>query len=324
MRAAILVWAIWAAFAGSVWAVDVIHLKEGEPIPCEILELSDNNVRIKVTISVAGGEAFSTKVVPMASVAFIDFEPEAGEEFLLESGGVEDVGEIEGIWEAKRENLHRRNSNAGEVGLKLAELLVERGSMEDGKALYERVETGDWDEKRRGRARQGRLRVLLAMGEVDAAVKEALAMAEEGGNAEILMDAKYVLASADFDKLKQLEEENPKWDEDDLVRPERNQLYHSVLDQYLQPYLFHGADEAAASRGLLGAIEVYRWAGDNVAALARAKDLLALYPESDAAGKVAELEAGLAMGTDGERATEDSNERDEESMERDEQDEAKE
>ncbi|MEM7145585.1 MAG: hypothetical protein AAF591_10645 [Verrucomicrobiota bacterium] len=320
MRGVVLALLILGAVVSEVWGLDVIHLKEGDPIPCEILELSDNNVRIKVTIKVAGGEAYSTKVVPMATVAFIDFGPEPGEEFLLESGGVEDVDEVEAIWEAKRANLHRPNSSAGEVGLKLAELLVEKGAMEDGKAMYEKVEAGDWDEKRRGRARQGRLRTLLAMGEVDAAVEEALAMAEEGGSAEILMDAKFVLASADFESLRQLEEENPKWEEDDVVRPERNALYHSILDQYLQPYLFHGANEGAASRGLLGAIEVYQWAGEEEAARERAADLVALYPGSEAAGKVATMDFGVEAVSEAGVEAEDSNESQEESSETDEDD----
>jgi hypothetical protein len=298
---------VWMGLMPVAGALDVIHLKQGDPIPCEILELSDNNVRIKETIKVSGGEAFSTKIVPMESVAFIDFGPQPGEEFLLESGGIDDVEEVEALWGAKRSNLHRPNSNAGEVGLKLAGLLLDAGKFENAKALYVTVEDNDWDEKRKARARQGRLRTLLAMGEVEAAVEEALTMAEEGGSAEILMDAKFVLASADFDKLKKLVEDNPKWEEDDLVRPERNALYHGILDQFLHPHLFHGADEAGASRGLWGAVEVYRWAGDDEAALARAKDLLALYPSSEAAAKATALEV--------EKAVEDSNESKEESTE---------
>jgi hypothetical protein len=302
-------------FAGLAWfclfsvarALDVLHLKEGDPIPCEILELSDKNVRIKETIKVAGGEAFSTKIVSMETVAFIDFGPQPGETYLLESGGIEDVQELEVLWDAKRSNLHRPNSNAGDVALKLAGMLLAAGDFEGAKTLYVKVEQGDWDEKRQSRARQGRLRTLLAMGEVDAAVKEAMTMAEEGASAEILMDAKYVLASADFETLKELVEDNPKWEEDDLVRPERDQLYHDILDRYLHPHLFHGADEAAASRGLGAAIKVYQWAGEGEAALARAKDMLALYPSSEAA---VEASAFLAAMTDP-----DSNESNEESSE---------
>jgi hypothetical protein len=299
--------AVWFGLLLAASGLDVLHLKQGDPIPCEILDLSDKNVRIKVTIKVSGGEAFSTKIVPMGQVAFIDFGAQPGEAFLLESGVLEDLEEIEALWDLKRSNLHRPNSNAGEVGLKLAGILLDSRDLEEAKALYAAVEKRDWDEKRRARARRGRLRTLLAMGEVEAAVKEALTMAEEGGSAEILMDAKFVLASADFDELKKLVEENPKWEEDDVVRPERNRLFNDIIDQYLHPYLFHGADEAAASRGLWGAIEVYRWAGESEAALARAQDLLALYPLSEVAPKAAVLVA--------ERVESESNESKEESIE---------
>ena len=80
-----------------------------------------------------------------------------------------------------------------------------------------------------------------------------------------------------------------RWEEDDVVRPERNELYNRTLDQFLYPYLFHGSDEKAASRGLWSAVEVYLSANDRESALARANDIVILYPGSNYAARARTL-----------------------------------
>ncbi len=274
-------------------ALDVLHLKEGDPVKCQILEITDKIVRIKVTIDVpGGGAAFATKVVGMGRVDFIDFGPLAGEGYLLESGTADDLKDLERTWDAKRAHIHRPNSNAGELGLKYADTLRASGKRADielARALYSKIEEEDWEGKRRLQARQGRLQTLLALGEVEAAVREAEEIASQTEDPGILMDAKFVLASADFDRLKKLVEENPRWGQDDVVRPERNRLFNGTLDQYLFPYLFHGSDRASASRGLWSAVEVYLFSGEKDAALARAGDLLRLYPGSEYAERAEKL-----------------------------------
>ena len=73
----------------------------------------------------------------------------------------------------------------------------------------------------------------------------------------MLIEARFVLAKVDFKKLKVLVEENPKWQEDDMVRPDMEKLFHSTVDQFLFPYLFHGTEEEAAARGLMNAAVAY-------------------------------------------------------------------
>lgn len=285
---AILGSAPWLLPARPAFSIDVLHLKEGDPVKCEILDITDQMVRIKVSIKVPGGDAFSTKIVPVAEVALIDFGPLPGETLLLESATVDDLGELEALWNGSRANLHRPNSSAGEIGLLFAAMLLESGKAgAAGRALdvYSRIEKGDWDERRRPRARQGRLRTLLALGRIDDAVKEATEIAMGTEDRGILADAKHILAEADFDKLKKLVEENPRWEEDDEVRPERNALYHDVIDRFLHPYLFHGSDEEAAARGLWSAIEVHLLSGEEEEARRRAGDLVALYPGSSFAAR---------------------------------------
>ena len=273
-------------------ALDVLHFTNGDPVNCEIIEITDKLVRVKVSIEVAGGVAYSTKIFPMAEVAVIDFGPLPGETLLLESAGVGDLEALEELWDARRAHLGLPNSNAGEVGVLYGETLLESsGARAPVRALelFSKIESSDWNEERRMLARQGRLRTLLVLGRIEEAVAEATAVAGETQDVAILTEADHILATADFGRLLELVEENPRWEEDDEVRPLRNELYHGLIDRFLHPYLFRGSSERAAARGLWGAVEVYLSAGETEAARWRAEDIVALYPGSSYAGKAREL-----------------------------------
>ncbi|MFV1995146.1 MAG: hypothetical protein ACC661_06890 [Verrucomicrobiales bacterium] len=310
MRAGVLLLAGAAALLSPAVAAgrDVLHLKQGDPLSCEIIEITDKLVRIKVSIEVEGGEAFSTKTVAMAAVDFIDFGPVPGETLLMENPAAGTPGQWEALWDAVRANLHRPHSSAGEIGLRYGERLLDRGDAGDtrlARDLFVKIEGGDWDERRRLRAKQGRLRVLIAMGEIEEAIAEAEVMARETEDPAILLDANFVLAVADFENLRKLVEDNPRWEEDDEVRPERNRLYHRTIDQFLDPHLFHGSETAAASRGLWSAIEIFLFTGEQQQALARARDLAAIYPESEFAARAKDLlKKSAAGGDEGEAPTE--------------------
>jgi hypothetical protein len=94
------------------------------------------------------------------------------------------------------------------------------------------------------------------------------------------MPAWVFTARTDFAALRKLEQDHPKWSEDDSVRPERDALFHQTLDSALKPSLFHGALEQPASDGLWTAIEVLEFARQLPAAADTARDLLKLYPAS--------------------------------------------
>ncbi len=282
-------------------ALDVLHFVNGKAVNCEVIEITDKLVRVKLSIEVAGGEASSTKIFPRSEVAIIDFSPLPGETLLLEGADVEDLVALEELWDLKRANIALPNSNAGEVGILYGEvLLASEGPLAAARAreLFSKIETSDWNEGRRSRARQGRLRTLLALGEIDEAIAEATAVVGETRDETILAEAEHILATADFGRLRVLVEENPRWIEDDEVRPVRDALYHDVLDRFLRPYLFRGSDEETAARGLWGAVEVHLSAGEVEAAEQRAKDIVALYPGSSYAGRAREV-LGESQANDG-------------------------
>jgi len=109
----------------------------------------------------------------------------------------------------------------------------------------------------------------------------------ETDNPALLIEVNYLLALADTKKLKALEKEHPRWEEDDEVRPDRDDLFHRAVDRFLWPHLFHATREEVAARGLFAAADLYAYAGEIEAARDRWKDLIELYPDSSYAALAA-------------------------------------
>jgi hypothetical protein len=89
-------------------------------------------------------------------------------------------------------------------------------------------------------------------------------------------------------RLRDLHLENPRWQEDDFVRPERNRLYESALDGLLGAALLPGVPPEMAARALLGALRVYEMEGDLPQAKAVATDITSLHPTSKEAASARE------------------------------------
>lgn len=268
-------------------AEDILHLKDGKVIRCEITALTDNVLTYRTTIDLGNGRTASAEpTISPQAVEYIEFSPVPGEEALLADPGAVTLEAVRKLWDEKSRHLHRPRSNAGEIGLLYAErLLAEPESFQWDFAIsvFDRIMERDWDGEHRLAAKSGRLRGLIQLGKLDEAVSEARQLARESDDPRMLIEARHAIARADFEKLRQLETDHPKWEEDDNVRPERESLYHGVIDEFLWPYLFHGTEEALAARGLVAAAEVHRFAGEPLAARACLEDVLALYPETASA-----------------------------------------
>ena len=245
---------------------------------------------LRVEMKVREDQPAAILALSRGTIERIDFERNAEEERLIGAATPRSRAAVIALWQKKEAFLRLSNSNAGAVGLVLGELLLHsdrRNDHEFALELFLRLENEDWDYSRRESARRGRLRAMVKLGDAEAAVKEARQLAEESEDPAVLNEAKLVLAEAARSKLERLVEENPRWKEDDRVRPERNHLYHRALDLYLFPYLFHGTSEEQAARGLWGAVSIYRLSGEPAAAAAAARDIVVLYPETTPA-RVAE------------------------------------
>lgn len=259
---------------------DVIHLKTGESAACEIEAVTDN---IVVFFLPGPGGGSSKRNLPMDRVAFIEFGFEQGEEAVFRDLTKIPSDILETWWEFHFANLHRPRSRTAAYGLAFGEaLLREKPEIGAARALsvFDRIIERAWAEEDISLAKQGRLRALIAADDLETAVEEAQVLASETEDPDLLIEVKHLLAQADFQQLKELQEEHPKWIEDDLVRPDRNALYHRILDQYLWPHLFHATRAEEAARGLLGAAEVYRFGGELELAQAALEDLQNLYEDT--------------------------------------------
>jgi hypothetical protein len=184
------------------------------------------------------------------------------------------------------------SNNAGDIGLSLADRLLEQRDaemIERGFRIYSLIEKDDWDEARKNRAKTGRLRSLIALGRIEEAIKEAQVMARESEDPALLIEAQQVIAKADFEKLRRFEEENPRWDQDEELTEERWKLYQQVLDQFLHTPLFYGSVEDRSAQALWQVIEVHQFAKEAGLALERARDLVQLYPKTPEAAKAKTL-----------------------------------
>lgn len=263
---------------------DVLQLKTGVSVPCRIL--ATNATKLKIEYRAASGVGSITRDVPWADVQAVDFAMDDAFRAALAST---DIAALEAMWNRHSAMLARPHHPVGDLGLSLAKLGL-AGSDAAGRALSVQVcrmiESADWEESRRTQARLLRLRLLVAMDRKDEALTEARALLNDTTiDPEMSMHAQLLLANTDLDALKRLEEENPLWSDDDLVRPERERLFHATLDAFLKPSLFHGTLEIPAAEGLWGAAQLLHFDGNLSAAANCARDILNLYPSASQADK---------------------------------------
>jgi hypothetical protein len=173
-------------------------------------------------------------------------------------------------------------------------LLKLPGAEQSAFALFERIGREDWSEQRRADAQRGKLSAMIATGRAAEAVEQARQLAVSAEDPATLIEAKHVLGEAAMKSLRDLLAENPRWEEDDKVRPERHRLYHEILDLFLHPYLFFGAQDEAAARGLWGAVELYRFTDERDRAEELARDIVSLYPQSAYAADAKKLLGALS------------------------------
>ncbi|MEM6910646.1 MAG: hypothetical protein AAF555_03605 [Verrucomicrobiota bacterium] len=281
----------WSVAAQDSLAVDIVHYREeGQPpLRCRLVRLLEDRVEVRILNASGRGYSSQTRAIPRSEIDFIDFYESEELQNLLKTADREDLETLKRIWTDRHRLLMESISDQGTVGLVYARLLLlhheTEFQLEEALDVFQAIETLDWKESRRLEARRGRFEVMLAQGQDEAVLAEARQIYEEspGGNPELLVMAQQVLADLAFSQLRELVEENPRWDLDDRVRPQRQELYHRTLDLYLQGYLLHGDFREGASAGLLGALRVYQHAGERELARQCAEDLLQFYPDSLAA-----------------------------------------
>lgn len=290
-------------------AKDVVILSDGTRRVGEIAGFDGTIVRLRVPLpgaaaSTAGGTATATVSIPLGDIDAIEFWGSPERSALLRGAEVGQVLDVEIEWMRMRPWLGVPNSDAGAMGCTFGELLLTRGSAEDvAKALevFRQIEGGAWSEADKMRAKQGRLRAMVASGNAMEAVAEAKKIAEEFDDPVILIEANHIMARATADELEAFLKENPRWNEDTReiddagtrVIDQRHKLHRRALELFLYPALFYGADDAKAARGLWGAVGIHRLGGDDAKAMETARDIVQLYPFTPEAKNAAEFLSSL-------------------------------
>ena len=278
-----------AAGAQTPAPLDTIFLLRGEKVAGRVIALEPAGLRVQRPLPPPPGApapaapVFATVMIARADVDRIEFAPDEVRDRKLKEATPEQLAEIEAIWLKARPWLSFPRSPAGRIGLTYADLLLRTtnpANAQKALAVSKEIEAQTWDQDNTLLAKQTRLRAMVATGNAADAIKEAVALEKISEDPEILIEAKYILADAADKSLRKLVEENPRWEEDLFVIPERNRLYNEALDHYLYPYLFFGSQVEPSARGLWGAIELYRFVGDQTQAREASQDLVTIYPDT--------------------------------------------
>jgi len=282
MSASIRLLSLVVMLATGLHAQDVIHLQDGRSMRGKIQRLANQSIALLEILPSGIGSAQRT--LPVDTVKFIDFAPLPGEaEALANPANAAMQKRLMELWQEKSVNLRWPTNNAGLIGLTLAQELMKQtdpGLIERAFRIYSLMEKEDWDTGRRDIAKKSKLRALIALKRLDEAIAEARQLAASDEDPAILLEARLVLAEADFGKLKLFETDHPRWMEDEELTQQRTKLYHQVLDQFLDAPLFHGSIEDKAAESLWGAILVHQFAKEPKLAADRARDLIELYPNT--------------------------------------------
>ncbi len=287
-----LVIAVAGGFSPAAHAQDTLFFADGKTRVGKIVSVDPKNFRLEVPLSGSanGVPVFASVTIPREDVVQIEFGPdEARERKIRES---KDLQEIAALWKQWEPFLGVPKSPAGRIGNLYGDLLLQTrtdANAQAALALFTRIESSSWAQDSRMLAKQGRLRAMIATGNAAAAIKDALEIAKLTEDPAVLVEAKFILAGAADQELRTLLEENPRWEEDIYVIPERHRLYNEALDEYLFPYLFFGSESEAASRGLWGATGVYELVGELDKARETSRDILRIYPKSQYAAKAQSL-----------------------------------
>jgi hypothetical protein len=294
-------------------AQDTIHFKDGKSETGSVVELTGGFVVLRPPAPNA-----PLRRHPAAAIATVQFSERPEMERARASAGIERLDLLRRLWYLLRPSIDLPESPAGEWGLQFAAAILD-SKVEDNVKLsfevFQTIEERDWNRDRRHAARRGRFNAMLNLGRMEEAMAEARAVASDPAqeDPELLIIARMMLGDLAFRQLKELEEENPRWDLDDLVRPRRNALRDEALDHYFYAHLYHGDLPESAARGLAAAIRVIEHDQDRAGAAARSRDLVTLYPGTEAAKASADFPAEAKPDTTKNAADEEPPEDTEES-----------
>jgi hypothetical protein len=218
--------------------------------------------------------------IPKTRVAAIAFSPDEQREAFLRMATQEHLPELAKLWSRFAPFLSLRGSPAARIGLRYGVLSLELGSAKDSEELlllFQKIASGAPTSEEQEAAKQGILRALVRSGHWGRAESEAAAFTKTACSVSLLAEARLTVGIVQKKRLQEFVMENPRWNLDEFVRPERDRLYHAALDSLLAAALLPGAPGELAARARLCAMEVCDAAGERHRSASLAEDIIAFH-----------------------------------------------
>jgi hypothetical protein len=279
--------------------IDEIRWKDparGAPLKVRIISSTAQAVVVEKVLPTGP----TTRTVPLGELSGIDFSLTPRELALHQQPDADAVPALKVLWESRQATLKLAGASVAQTGLALAKSLRMSGEIssldEAGKILDQiRGQDAPAAQKDLARTEQATIDFVRAAKSGKPADTDKLAwkITEDADNPDGMLLATAFLADRHFADLKSTEAENPRWMDDDAVKPLRNRLYNLALDFALYPSLFLGSHQKESAAGLKKAAEIYQFTNENVLAKGALEDIAALYPETETAKETAPLLAKL-------------------------------
>ena len=283
------------AVLGTIWvsvnirAQDALHLNGGKRVVGRVEDITHQTVSFRQSIDLGSGRRGQVKrPYSLRQIEFLSFGRSKEELELFKKGKSADRKNLQKLRHRKVAYLDQARSGVGKIGLLYAEVLLQQDSVyfwKQAMDLYDLIEGKSWDDEDRSNARLWRIKGYLVLGELKQATEEANAVIAGVEDEKMLVAAHLLLGEIGFRQLKLMQEEHPKWEEDEELRPQRNHLYHETLDHQLNAYLFHGTWEEPAAEGLMAAADLYGFAGDAKGRQEVLEDVMQIYSRTPMAAR---------------------------------------
>jgi tetratricopeptide (TPR) repeat protein len=257
------------------------------------------NAKVTFEITLSGGSAQVT--YDLSQIVKFDLSRTPQENALLTSTNLTDLPALQAFWERRRAYLAFPESDTGEVGQRLVQLLLQKNDATTAKSALELcavLEKDDWNVARREAVKSLRLQALIQTGQTDAAIAEAEKVTDlTPENATAIVEAKFVLAQAALGKLRELETKNPRWTEIRALRTQRAALLQQALDEFLFPVVFYPENQKLTARALWNAADLAARNDQTAPAALWAKEIVQEFPDPDYLARAKDLTQKLETKT---------------------------
>jgi hypothetical protein len=277
--------AVPAAFSAEPPPQDVITSTAGVTMSGTLTGRTDTGVELR---SQSPTGAVVTQVVPLDNIERIDFANADKLQEEIAKTTKADARRMLQRWRQDEKFIDIPESPAGAVGVRTAQLLLEAGGTENVRTAGEILQTitdKAWSVVDKDRAKALTIESLRNAGKVEEAEKAAREYLSGDASAEGKAEVSYYLALVLADKYRIFIEDNPRWQHDPYMRPQRQRLYNEVLDNFLASYLQYGAPPEITPKSLLSSVTFLDKYGEHDEAVAIAQDLTTVFGTSPEAAE---------------------------------------